>query len=226
MHVPDGILGAPAVAAGAVVAAAGVGYCLRRAGREQRERDLPMAGLAAAFFLVGQAPLFPVAAGTQGHLLGGMLAVALLGPWLGALTITVVATVQALGLGDGGVSTLGVTICFMALVPAFLGHPLLLALRRALPLPVACGIAAGISVLLSASIFVGWFWLGAGIPLDMGAFAATTFGPYAVVAVVEGLLTAAVIRALVGVRPDLVRCAPPRTRQAPPPPPRGREVAA
>src|SRR6185312_13562010 len=107
----------------------------RRAGAEGRERDLPVAGLAAAFFLVGDAPMVPITIGTQGHLLGGTLAVALLGPWLGGLTIAVVCAIQALLLGDGGITTLGLTITNLALVPAFVGYPLLLALRR--PLGVA-----------------------------------------------------------------------------------------
>jgi cobalt/nickel transport system permease protein len=212
VHVPDGILTGEAALVGAAIAVAGVGVCLRRSAREMRERDLPIAGLAAAFFLVGEAPLFPVAAGTQAHLLGGLLAVALLGPWLGALTLTCVVAVQALAFGNGGITTLGVTVCFMALIPVVVGHPLLVVLRRLAPssprgLAGACGVAAGCTVLASACCFVAWFALGAGIPLDLPAFAATTLGAYAVVAVVEGILTALLVRSLVGVRPDLVRAA-------------------
>ena len=103
--------------------------CLRGARRTARERDLPLAGLAAAFFVVGDAPLVPLGVGTQAHLLGGVLAVALLGPYLGALTITVVCLIQALVFGDGGITTLGLTITNLALIPAFIGYPLLLALR-------------------------------------------------------------------------------------------------
>src|SRR3954451_22623880 len=99
MHIPDGFVSAPTCAAGAVAAAAGVALCLSRLRAEQREQDLPIAGLAAAFFLVGDAPMFPVTVGTEGHLLGGTLACALLGPWLGALTISVVVAIQAIALG-------------------------------------------------------------------------------------------------------------------------------
>src|SRR3954464_645440 len=129
MHIPDGFLSGEAALAGAAVAGAGLAVCLRRLRAEERERDLPIAGLAAAFFLVGDAPMFPITVGTQGHLLGGALAVCLLGPWLGAITIAVVTTIQALALGDGGISTLGLTIVTLALVPAFAGYPLAVALR-------------------------------------------------------------------------------------------------
>ena len=152
MHIPDGFLTGEAAALGAVTGAAGVAVCLYGARRSMRERDLPLAGLAAAFFLVGDAPMVPITVGTQGHLLGGTLAVALLGPWLGGLTIAVVCAIQALVLGDGGITTLGLTITNLALVPALVGYPLLLALRRVLPLAVACGVAAGVDVLLAAAI--------------------------------------------------------------------------
>jgi cobalt/nickel transport system permease protein len=214
MHIPDGFVSGEAALLGAGVAAVGLAVALRRVRSEERERDLPIAGLAAAFFLVGDAPMFPIAIGTQGHLLGGALAVCLLGPWLGAVTIAVVAVIQALALGDGGISTLGLTIVTLALVPAFLGYPIAVALRRVLGstpkgLAIACGIAAGIAVELSAATFVGEFALGAAVHIDLSKIAASTLGAYAVIAVVEGTITGLIVRALLSVRPDLVRIAEP-----------------
>src|ERR1700750_1403062 len=101
MHIPDGFLSGQACVAGAAGAGTGLAVCLRRMRAESRERDLPIAGLAAAFFLVGDAPMFPITVGTQAPRRGGARAVFLLGPWLGAVTIAVVATIQALALGDG-----------------------------------------------------------------------------------------------------------------------------
>jgi cobalt/nickel transport system permease protein len=200
-----------------VAAAVGVGVCLRRARGDQHERDLPVAGLAAAFFLVGDAPMFPIAIGTQGHLLGGTLAVALLGPWLGALTITVVCTIQALALGDGGITALGLNVVNLALIPAFVGYPLLLALRRLLPdsangLALACAMAAAVDVVLASVVFVSEFALGAVVDLDLRTLAVSTIGAYAVVALIEGTITALIVRALLAVRPDLVRVAEPLRR--------------
>ena len=208
MHIPDGFLSGEACAVGAVAAGVGLAVCLRRFQAQERERDLPIAGLAAAFFLVGDAPMFPITVGTQGHLLGGALAVCLLGPWLGAMTIAVVAAIQALALGDGGISTLGLTIVTLALVPAFVGYPIILLLRRVLDLPLACGIGAAIAVELSALTFVGEFALGAAVDIDLAKIAWSTLGAYAVIAVVEGTLTALIVRALMSVRPDLVRVVP------------------
>ena len=51
MHIPDGFV-SPAVAiTGVAVALVGLGLCVRRARLDVAERQLPLAGLAAAFFL-------------------------------------------------------------------------------------------------------------------------------------------------------------------------------
>jgi cobalt/nickel transport system permease protein len=208
LHIPDGFLTGGAAAAGAVAGGGALAYCIHRAGAEGRERDLPMAGLAAAFFLVADAPFFPIAVGTDGHLLGGTLAVALLGPWLGAVTMAVVTVLQALVFGDGGITTLGLNIFNLAVLPAFLGYPLILALRRVAPLPIACGVAASCVVVVAAWCFVAESAIGASQTIDIGTLAGTIIGTYAVIAVIEGVLTGLVVRALLGVRPELLRVRP------------------
>jgi cobalt/nickel transport system permease protein len=205
LHIPDGFLTGEAAAVGAVVGCGAVAYCIHRARVEGRERDLPVAGLAAAFFLVADAPFFPVAVGTDGHLLGGTLAVALLGPWLGAVTMAVVTVLQALVFGDGGITTLGLNIFNLAILPALLGYPLILGLRRVAPLPIACGVAAFCVVMMASCCFVAEWAIGASGTIDIGTLAGTIIGTYAVIAVIEGVLTALVVKALLGVRPELLR---------------------
>lgn len=213
MHIPDGFVSPHVAVAGAVVAAAGLGVCARRAGREITERQLPLAGLAAAFFLVMDAPMIPLAVGTNGHLLGGTLAVALLGPWLGPVVITVVTVVQTLFTGAGGLSALGVNLVNLALVPALLGYPVLLGVRRALPrgptgTSVAAGVAAVVAVLAAALLFTAEYATGGATGVSLRTVAASTLGVYALVALFEGLVTALVVRALLALRADLVRVAP------------------
>lgn len=215
MHIPDGFVSAPVAVAGAVVAVAGLTLCARRAGQELTERQLPLAGLAAAFFLVLEAPIIPVAVGTSGHLLGGTLAVALLGPWLGPVVITVVTVVQTLFTGAGGLSALGVNLVNLALVPAAVGYPVLLGLRRVMPggptaTAVAAGIAAAVSVLCAAVLFTAEYAVGGAAGVPLRTVAISTLGVYALVAVFEGVVTALVLRGLLALRADLVRVAPER----------------
>jgi cobalt/nickel transport system permease protein len=213
VHIPDGFVSTPVAVAGAAVAVAGLTICVRGAGRDGTERQLPLAGLIAAFFLVVGAPIIPVAVGTSGHLLGGTLAVALLGPWLGPVVITVVTVAQALFLGDGGVSALGVNVVNLALMPAAVGYPLLLGLRRVLPrrpagITVAAGVAAVVSVLAAAVLFTVEYAVGGAVGVPLHTVASSVIGVYALVAVFEGLVTAVVVRSLLALRADLVRVAP------------------
>ena len=212
MHIPDGFVSPAVVITGAAVAVAGLAVCARRARLNLTERQLPLAGLAAAFFLVLGAPIIPVAVGTEGHLLGGTLAVALLGPWLGPVVITVVTVAQALFLGDGGLSALGINIVNLALVPAVVGYPMLLGLRRLLPrgatgTAVAAGIAAGSSVLAAAVLFTAEYALGGAAGIPLRTVAISIIGVYALVAMIEGVATALVVRALLALRADLVQVA-------------------
>lgn len=211
MHIPDGFVSPSVAITGAAVALAGLGVCVRRTRLDLTERQLPLAGLAAAFFLVLEAPIIPVGVGTSAHLLGGTLAVALLGPWLGPVVITVVAVVQALA-GDGGLSTLGVNVVNLALVPAAVGYPVLVGLRRVLPrgptsIAVAAGVAAAVSVLAAAVLFTAEYALGGAAGIPLRAVAVSTIGLYTLVAMLEAVVTALVVRALLALRADLVQVA-------------------
>jgi len=81
LHIPDGFVSAPVAAAGWVATVAVVALSVRVANRRLEERAVPLMGVMAAFIFAAQMMNFPVAGGTSGHLLGGALAVVLLGPW-------------------------------------------------------------------------------------------------------------------------------------------------
>lgn len=117
MHVPDHFLPmsatapAAAIATGAVVLAA-------TAGRPRiTTRDTLLAGTTAAMIFGAQMVNYPIAGGISGHLIGGALATALLGPRLALLAMTAVVGVQALLFGDGGINALGVNVLLMAVLP-------------------------------------------------------------------------------------------------------------
>src|SRR3954451_21862267 len=129
MHIPDGFIDAGTSVGGGVVAAGGIGVSLRRAGQVLDEKRIPMVGLTAAFIFAVQMLNFPVASGTSGHLLGGVLAAVLVGPWAGALCVTVVLVVQAMLFADGGLSALGLNVINMAMIGAFAGYGIFLVVR-------------------------------------------------------------------------------------------------
>jgi cobalt/nickel transport system permease protein len=69
---------------------------------------------------------------------------------------------------------------------------------------VAAGIAAGVSVLAAAVLFTAEYAVGGATGLSVRTVAVSTIGVYALVAVVEGVVTALVVRGLLAVRADLV----------------------
>ena len=129
MHIPDGFISGGTSLAGGGIAAGGVAVSLKQVAKTLDDRRIPMLGLSAAFIFAVQMLNFPVAGGTSGHLLGGVLAAVLVGPWAGALCVTVVLFVQALLFADGGLSALGLNVVNMAFVGAFVGYGIFLALK-------------------------------------------------------------------------------------------------
>ena len=209
MHVPDGFINAPTSLAAGAVAAGGVGVSLRRAAQTLQERQAPLAGLVAASIFAVQMLNFPVAAGTSGHLLGGVLAAVLVGPWAGCLCVAVVLVVQSLLIADGGLTALGLNITNMAVVGVFGGWAIFWLLRRALPatrtsVVVSSGIAAGISVVLAAAAFVVEYAIGGAGNAPVGTVLAAMVGVHTLIGIGEGVITALTVGVVLGVRPDLV----------------------
>lgn len=213
MHIPDGFINLPTSAGFGAAAAGGVWYSIRRAARLLDDRRIPLAGLVAAFIFAAQMINFPVAAGTTGHFLGGVLAAVLVGPWLGALALTVVLVVQGVFFADGGLSALGLNVFNMAVVGALGGWLLYRGLIALLPknrpaTVAAAGVAAGLAVVLAAMAFVLEYAIGGAGGASLGTVAAAMGGVHALIGIGEGLITALVVGAVLATRPDLVAGAP------------------
>jgi cobalt/nickel transport system permease protein len=192
-----------------LISAAMVGLSLWHASRELDDRQVPLAGIAAAFVFAAQMFNFPVASGTTGHLLGGALAAILLGPWVGTLVVTVVVVVQALLFADGGLTALGYNVLNMAIVPAFAGWALFWLFRKVLPassggVVAASGLATGCSVVLSSMAFSLEWLFGASAPIPFDTVLGAMVGVHVLIGIGEGILSALVIGAVMATRPDLV----------------------
>lgn len=209
MHIPDGFIDAPVSAGAAVLAAGGVAISLRTAGDEALESRAAMTGLVAAFVFSAQMLNFPVASGTSGHLLGGLLAAVLVGPWLGSLALTVVLGVQCLLFADGGLSALGLNVLNMALVPAFAGYALFWLARRVLPatrgsVVAATAVAAFASVLLAALALTVEYALGGNGAVSTRTVVTAMLGVHALIGMGEAAISALTVGAVLAIRPDLV----------------------
>ncbi|WP_206670760.1 energy-coupling factor ABC transporter permease, partial [Staphylococcus aureus] len=104
-----------------VIAIALIALALNKAQAEYQERAVPLMGVCGAFIFAAQMINFPIPGGTSGHLLGGTLAGALLGPWAGSLVMVAVFIVQSVIFQDGGLTGLGANIFKMGLIGTFGG---------------------------------------------------------------------------------------------------------
>lgn len=212
MHVPDGFLNAPTSLATGAVAATGLALALRRAAPQIARTGVALPGLVAAFVFAAQMVNFPVGAGTSGHLMGGVLAAVLVGPWTAVLCLTVVLLVQALMFADGGLTALGTNITLMALVTIAVGYTLarmgfVMTGRSRQLIPVVAGISAAASVPAAALAFTGLYGIGGTVPVPLATVAGAMTGWHVIIGIGEGVITAAVVGAVLARRADLVHLA-------------------
>jgi cobalt/nickel transport system permease protein len=208
MHIPDGFLSTGVSVATGVVAAGAVGYGLYKAREELDEKSVPMLALCAAFVFAAQMLNFPVAGGTSGHFLGGILVAVLLGPWLGSLVIALVLLVQCLGFADGGLTALGANIFNMAVIGTILSYYIWHGIKSLLPrnktmFLAATGVAAWLSVMLASGAAAVELAVSGTTPLSVALPA--MLGVHAIIGIGEAIITVLVVGVVLAVRPDLVK---------------------
>lgn len=209
MHMSDALL-SPAVGgtfwAGT---AAAVGWCSRKVGRRIDDRTVPLMGVAAAFVFAAQMINFSIpGTGSSGHLGGGLILAALLGPHAAFLAMASVLTVQALFFADGGLLALGCNIWNLGVYPCFVAFPLLFR-------PLARSGSTSRITLASAAAAVGGLQFGAFSVVLQTLFSGRSELPFApflllmlpihlAIGLVEGFATAGVLRYVGAVRPEIL----------------------
>jgi cobalt/nickel transport system permease protein len=209
VHIPDGFLNGATSAGTAVMAAGSVGLSIRKAGAYLQENRIALTGLVAAFVFALQMLNFPVGAGTSGHLLGGALAVILVGPWLGITAMSVVVIIQALLFADGGITALGSNVLNMAVITGLAGWSLFRVMIRLLPkswvsVTVATFTAALVSVVASSVAFVIEYGVGGRGSVELGTVFGAMVGVHFLIGIGEGLISAATVAAVGAARPELI----------------------
>ena len=219
MHMADALL-TPAVAATMYAASAmTVGASVKTLRKDDSMAKLPTMAVTSALVFAGQMINYTIpGTGSSGHLCGGMMLSALLGPQAGFLSMVVILTIQCLLFADGGLLALGANCWNMAFYGCFVGYYLLWKpiMRSRLFGNVSTKAAGRIKIVL-ASV------LGCIVTLQLGAFSVvleTTasgvtelpFGTFAgimqpihlAIGLVEGLITSAVLVFVYEARPELL----------------------
>ena len=215
MHLPDGFLAPQLALALWAATALIVGISLRRLAASRDASGAAgrpiLMGLVGAFIFAAQMFNFPVAAGTSGHLLGGVLAGYLLGPWAGTIVMTTVIGVQALLFQDGGLLALGANIFNMGIIGTLGGTLIARALALALgggrsARIAAAGVAGWLSVMAGAGITA--LQLGLSGTTDISVGLPAMLGVHVFIGVGEALITVAALTFIATTAPDLLSTEP------------------
>ena len=219
MHMADALL-APAVAA-TMYAASGVtaGVSVHQLRRDDEVQKLPTMAVTAALVFAGQMINYTIpGTGSSGHMCGGMMLSALLGPFAGFLSMIVILAVQCLFFADGGLMALGANVWNMAFYGCFVGYFLIwrpimksgwfggdTPRARRLRVIVASLIGCVVTLQLGAFSVVLETSLSGITELPFGAFVALMQPIHLAIGLVEGLVTAAVLVFVLESRPELLR---------------------
>jgi cobalt/nickel transport system permease protein len=208
LHAPDGFVSLPIAIAMWAVTIIVIAYAVRQTNRHLDERAVPLLGVMAAFIFAAQMFNFPVIGGTSGHLLGGVLAAVLLGPWAATLVMTAVVAVQALLFQDGGLVIMGANIFNMGIVGTLGGYAVyragcgLLGGEERGRLPAAA-VAAWLAVVVGAVAMSLQLAASGVIPLEITLPA--MIGVHALIGIGEALITVAALGFIAVTRADLLR---------------------
>ena len=218
MHMADALL-APAVAATMYVASGtAAGFSIHKLKKDDEPQKLPVMAVTAALVFAGQMINYTIpGTGSSGHMCGGMLLSALLGPQAGFLSMIVILVIQCLFFADGGLMALGANIWNMAFYGCFVGYYLIWrpimrshwfgegkGAQRA-RIIAASVIGCIVTLQLGAFSVVLETSLSGITELPFGAFVALMQPIHLAIGLIEGLITAAVLVFVFESRPELLR---------------------
>ena len=206
MHIPDGFLTANTWVPAWIISIGGIGYCIRKVGQLLKDRVIPLMGVMSAFIFAAQMLNFPVAGGTSGHLLGGVLAVVLVGPYAGAVVIAIVLIVQCLVFQDGGLTALGANIFNMSIIGSMGGYLIYNLVRKAIGnnkgIIIGAAIAAWLSVVVASCACAVELAISGTSPLKVALPAMALV--HMLIGAGEAAITYLVVAFVLKVRPDLI----------------------
>ncbi len=210
LHIPDGFLSPQISLLLWVATAVLIGIAVRKTSRTDvrliASQPILM-GVLGAFIFAAQMFNFPVATGTSGHLLGGVLAGYLLGPWAGTIVMATVIGIQALLFQDGGLLVLGANIFNMGIIGTLGGSFVARGIGTALggnrsATILGAGVAAWLAVVAAAGFTTLQLGLSGTTNIAVGLPA--MLGVHALIGIGEALITVAALTFIAQTAPDIL----------------------
>ncbi len=217
MHMADALL-SPVVGGGFWIASGAlIGYSVKKITEEGDNSKTALMGVLGAFVFAVQMINFTIpGTGSSGHLGGGLLLAALLGPHRAFITLVSVLVMQSLFFADGGVLALGCNIFNLAFLPAYIAYPFL---YRPLAGNATSGgrMAAASITAATAGMVMGSFFvvaetaLSAITELPFTLFLLFMLPIHLAIGIVEGLVTWGVLAFIARTEPGLLVVATKKT---------------
>jgi len=194
-----------------LTSAAAISYSIAKINNDElTEKKIPIMAVAGAFVFAAQMINFTIpGTGSSGHIGGGILLASLLGGFPGLLVISTVLMIQCLFFADGGLLALGCNIFNLGVVPCLIIYPLLFKpiLKNKF---TSKGICITSIIAAIASLQIGAFCVvlqtqASGITeLSFKTFAILMQSIHLVIGVVEGIITAGVLRFVYKIEPQIL----------------------
>jgi cobalt/nickel transport system permease protein len=126
MHMADALVSPVVAGVAGAAAAVLIGISSHKVKAIRRDDIVPMMGVMGAFIFAAQMINFTIpGTGSSGHIIGGVLLAALLGPWAAFITLSSVLIIQCLIFADGGLMALGCNILNMGAMSCLVAYPLI-----------------------------------------------------------------------------------------------------
>lgn len=210
MHMSDALVSPTVAGIMYACSAVVVGLSIHKLRDGDTSRSIPLMGVMGAFVFAAQMINFSIpGTGSSGHLCGGMLLSALLGPHAGFLTMTAILLVQCLLFADGGLMALGCNIWNMGFYGCFVGGLLIwrvfMSKSPTRGRIIAASVLGSVISLLLGAFSVTLETLASGVTeLPFAVFIRFMLPIHLVIGLVEGLITAAVLVFVFEARPELL----------------------
>lgn len=208
----DALVSSPVALTAGIAAAALLGIAGYKVNKEKgtNVRIVPLMGVLGAFVFAAQMINFTIpGTGSSGHIIGGVLLAAFLGPWAAFLTLSSVLIIQCLIFADGGLMALGCNILNMAAMSTLVAYPLIfrpmVKSSQSVGMLTAASLLACVAGLELGACGVVIETLLSGITaLPAKTFLAVMTGIHLAIGIGEGLATSAILVFVVRSRPDLL----------------------
>ncbi|MDD3037563.1 energy-coupling factor ABC transporter permease [Bacteroides sp.] len=160
MHMADALVSPIVAGTMGIISGTLVVIAAKKIRKSQTENIVPLMGVMGAFIFAAQMINFTIpGTGSSGHIVGGILLAALLGPCPALITLASVLIIQCLIFADGGLMALGCNIFNMAVCACLIAYPLVFKPLMKYP--------ASLSKIIWVSVFT------CVISLELGALAVT-----------------------------------------------------